>query len=277
MTATHTLPTLITFDGEARSGKGTIVHLLKDALRDEAGYKVMLIDAGQVFRSLAVAATNRGVDLDDTEAIDTFLADDQSAEACVQFVKAVYHMEKVDRDALLYTTAASVGSAKIGARPLSQSFKDALLKKWLRDAGAEGYDIVLLDGRTLEQAGTMLEDEGLCRFRLGFYFICDPMVGAMRTLGFAGHRYDELSSEERMDVDGLTAQIIDRNEADKNRAVQPIAPPEGAPVFTLPAVPAATVADSRFMAIVDSSTELTKEAMAAPMIRFVLEYLELTK
>ena len=43
------LPKLITFDGDARSGKGTIVSLVKDYLRDVDHRKVMLIDAGQVF------------------------------------------------------------------------------------------------------------------------------------------------------------------------------------------------------------------------------------
>ena len=56
MTMQHQIPKLITFDGEARSGKGTIVQATKDYLRDECGYHVMLIDAGQVFRVLVVAA-----------------------------------------------------------------------------------------------------------------------------------------------------------------------------------------------------------------------------
>lgn len=275
------LPTLITFDGEARSGKGTIVHLLKDALRDDYGLNVMLIDAGQVFRCLVVAATNRGVDLDDASAIDTFLGDNESAESCVQFVKAVYHMDKIDREALLYTNDVSVGSAKIGARPLSQTFKDELLKKWLRDAGNEGCDIVLLDGRALETAGQMLESSGLCRFALGFYFICDPSVGAMRTLGYATRRYDELTSEERMDVDGLVAQIVDRNAADRTRAVQPIIPPEGAEVYVLPDAPLVVPSDvpvaGRFMAVIDSSAMLSKQAMASPVTSFVIDYLKLTK
>ena len=103
MAEKSTLPKLFTFDGEARSGKGTIVQAVKDSLRDDLGYKVMLIDAGQVFRCLVVAAKNRKIDVDSPAAIDEFLSDDESAESCVQFVTAVYHMEKIDRDALIYT------------------------------------------------------------------------------------------------------------------------------------------------------------------------------
>lgn len=264
------LPLLITFDGEARSGKGTIVQAVKDVLRDEHGYRVMLIDTGQVFRCLVVAAKKDAVDVEDPAAIDAFLADNGKAEQCVQFVKDVYRMDKAERDALLYTNDVSADSAKIGARPLSQSFKDELLKKWLRDAGAEGYEIVLLDGRALEEAGQMLEDKGLCRFVIGLYFICDPTTGARRTLGHASKSYNELSDSEKTEVDTLVAQIIARNEADKNRAVQPIAPPKGAPVYKLPAVEVSQSIEGRVMATIDTSAEMTKQQMYEPVIRLIV-------
>lgn len=269
MIISHSLPKLITFDGEARSGKGTIVQLVKDSLRDDSGYKVMLIDAGQVFRCLVVAATNRGVDLENPAAIDAFLGNDTSAEECVGFVKAVYHMQKIDRDALLYTNEVGVNSAKIGARPLSQAFKDQLLKKWLRDAHTEGYDIVLLDGRALEEVGKMLESENLCDFIIGLYFVCDPIVGAMRTLGYAASQYNELNASQRAEVDGLVTQINARNDADRLRAVQPIVPPKDAPTFVLPEVSANHNGEARFMATIDTSARLSKHQMAGPVVALV--------
>lgn len=243
--------------------------MTKDALRDQHGYKVMLIDAGQVFRCLVVAATNRSVDLDNAAAIDDFLGDNESAEACVQFVKAVYHMEKIDREALLYTNDVSVGSAKIGARPLSQAFKDELLKKWLRDARADGYEIVLLDGRALEETGTMLERADLCDFRIGLYFTCDATMGALRTLGFAGKSYEDLNDENSIAVDTLVQQINARNDADRLRAVQPIVPPSNAPTFVLPTVSEVHAADGRFMAIIDTSADMAKREMSNPVVRLV--------
>jgi len=234
----------------------------------------MLIDAGQVFRCLVVAATNRNVDLDDAAAIDAFLSDDESAEACVQFVKAVYHMEKIDRDALLYTNDVSVNSAKIGARPLSQAFKDSLLKKWLRDARTEGFGVVLLDGRALEETGTMLEREGLCDFKIGLYFVCDPVVGAMRTLGFAAKRYDGLTSDERSQVDLLVAQINARNAADRDRDVQPIVAPTDAQTITLPNDADVSDDAERFMAIVDTSASMSKQDMSRPIIDLIARRLD---
>jgi len=269
VTTNHPVPRLITFDGEARSGKGTIVQRTKDALRDDSGYKVMLIDAGQVFRCLVVAAQNDGVNLDDSDALDTFLSDDAKAEASVRFVKAVYHMSKNERDALLYANDVSVGSAKVGARPLSQDFKDELLKKWLRDAREDGYDIVLLDGRALEETGSMLESEGLCEFVLGMYFVCEARVGAMRTLGFASRDYEGLSDAQRRQVDRLVDQIEERNRADRERLVQPIVPPNGAPRFVLPDIPVIAPTDGRFMATIDTSAKLSKDAMTAPVISLV--------
>jgi cytidylate kinase len=262
---TNPVPKLITFDGEARSGKGTIVQATKDALRDDYGYHVMLIDGGQVFRCLVVAASRAGVDLNNPAAIDAFLADDENAEASVRFVKDVYHMSKSDRDSLLYTNQVGADSAKIGARPLSQAFKDELLKKWLRDAREEGFDVVLLDGRALEETGTMLESEGLCDFVMGLYFTCDAKVGAMRTLGFAGRRYDELSPTQASGVDELIQQINARNKADSERAVQPIVPPKDAPRLILPSIGDIVVGPKRFMATVDTSADMKKTHMSAPI------------
>lgn len=260
---------LVTFDGEARSGKGTIVGRTKDYLRDECGYRVMLIDAGQVFRVLVVAAGRAGVDVDNPAAIDAFLDDDDQVERCVALVKEVYHMTKADRDDLLYTNDVSANSAKIGARPRSQQFKDMLLRKWLGDAASEGYDVVLLDGRALEEVGTMLADEGLCQFVLGLYFVCDPVVGAMRTLGFADSSYDDLSADDRQTIDDLVAQIETRNAADAARPVQPIVRPTDAPVVQLPA----SIAPGEKFYIIDTSAPMTRDDMAAPVGALVQQVL----
>lgn len=269
MTVRESLPKLITFDGEARSGKGTIVQAVKDCLRDELGYKVMLIDAGQVFRTLVVAATRAGIDLDNPSEIDTFLSNAESATQSVQLVKDVYHMQKAERDALLYTNEVSVNSAKIGARPLSQEFKDELLRKWLRDAAVEGYEIVLLDGRALEETGRMLEAERLCDFRSGLYFVCDPKVGARRTLGFASIPYEDLDEGQRSAVDQLVQQIVTRNDADRNRAVQPIVEPVGATRYDLPQISIPESYNQRFMTVVDTSANMTKHEMSRPICDLV--------
>lgn len=266
------LPTLITFDGEARSGKGTIVQATKDYLRDNKNLKVMLIDAGQVFRVLVVAATRAGIDLEDPDAIDRFLSDDKNAEAAVRLVKEVYNMSKEQRDSLLYTNEVGENSAKVGARPLSQEFKDMLLTKWMRDARSEGFQIVLLDGRALEEVGSRLASENLCEFPVGLYFICDAKVGARRTLGFATKQYDELSVDEKESVDKLINQIDVRNQADRVRAVQPLVRPD-TEVSKLPNISSPSMITGRPMYLVDTSADMSKQEMSEPIIELVAKHL----
>lgn len=273
MTTDNPLPILVTFDGEARSGKGTIVQATKDHLRDIEGRTVMLIDAGQVFRVLVVAATRAGVDLDNPEAIDTFLGDDKNVQDSMQLVKDVYHMPKEERDSLLYTNEVGHNSAKIGARPLSQYFKDELLKRWLGDARTDGFQIVLLDGRALEEVGSALERDGLCDFRLGLYFICDPIVGARRTLGYANTPYEELNTEEKSAVDELVLQIKARNEADEKRTVQRLVRPTGTPISHLPDIKGPADSADRPMYLLDTSAEMSKESMASPVIELVKRHI----
>lgn len=266
---TMTLPKLVTFDGEARSGKGTRVQYTKDYLRDECGYKVMLIDAGQVFRVLVVAVLRNGVDLEDPTSIDAFLCDPVQVEACAKLVRDVYHMPKMEREELLYTNEVGRGSAMIGARPLAQDFKDRLLRKWLRDAAREGFEVVLLDGRALEEVGTALEREGLCQFVLGLYFVCDPVVGARRTLGFGDTPYEQLPPNERTAVDELVTQVRQRNDLDRQRSMHQVVPPQGAPTFNLPDIPSIPLDQKRHFYIFDTSADKGISEMTRPVAQFV--------
>ncbi len=267
------LPRLVTFDGEARSGKGTIVQFTKDYLRDELKRKTMLIDRGQTFRVLVVAATRAGVDLDDAGAIDAYLSDADNIAACVQFVKDVYHMTKDERDGLLYTNEVGENSAKIGARPASQTFVANLTKKWLHDAGKEGFEVVLIDGRALTAISREMDAEGLCEYRLGLYFICDGVVGARRTLGYAATAYDELTETQREEVDTLMTQITVRNQRDTERSVERLVRPD-APCLAIPELAGAETIDSdQPMAIIDTSAEVTKTEMALPVAKLVARYI----
>lgn len=269
-----TVPKLVTFDGEARSGKGTIVGLVKDYLRDECGYKVMLIDSGQVFRVLVVAMQRAGVDLDSPAAIDAYVGHSENIEANVRFIKQVYRMPKADREALIYTSEIGALSAKAGARPLAQAFRDDLLRKWLRDVAVEGFDVVLLDGRALEEIGEVFVAEGLCEYRIGLFFVCDPVVSAQRTLGRMPLPYEQLDDEFRAQVDDMVAQIQARNQADSERTVHPVVPPRDAPRYAATEVPEQLPARSpRPMVIVDRSIEAPHDTMALPIARMIAKYL----
>ncbi len=258
-------PQLFTFDGQARSGKGTIVHAVKRSLQAR-NIKTMLIDAGQVFRVLVVSAHEHSVDVDSPESIDRFLSDEKMLHETTDLVKKVYHMDHANRDALLYTNEVGANSAKFGARPLAQDFKDNLVRKWLHDASDEGYRVVLMDGRALEEVGAQLESEGLCDFRAGFYFVSDPWIGARRTLGYYDVPYDKLTDEQRGEVDDFANQIIERNRADSERERQPIVPPVGATTYKLPDFDMEITGNERQMAIIDTSADITIQQMTAPIV-----------
>lgn len=267
------LPKLVTFDGEARSGKGTVVGLVKDYLRDECGHKVMFIDAGQVFRVLVVAIMRAGVNIDSPEAIDEYLADEANVAANVELVKAVYRMPKPEREALIYTNEVGANSAKVGARPHSQAFKDDLLRKWLRDARVEGFDTVLLDGRALEETGEMLASEHLCDYVLSLFFVCDPVVSAQRTLGWTPKPYGELTADEKRAVDELVLQIETRNKADRERSVYPVVEPGDAGRYLVTDVPEVLPARvPRPAVIIDRSIEVPFDVMALPTAKLVAHY-----
>lgn len=269
----HPLPKLVTFDGGARSGKGTVVSRVKDYVRDVLHQKVMLIDAGQVFRVLVVAMTRAGVNVDEPAKIDTYLRDSTHMTQAVQLVKAVYHMPKDEREALLYTNEVGVNSAKVAARPDSQMCKDRLLQKWLQDARHEGFETVLLDGRALEEVGEALSTKGLCRYVLGFFFVCDPVVSAQRTLGWMPVPYHELREDQRTLVDELVQQIIERNQADHDRIVQPVHEPDNALTYDMLHIPALLPPrQPRPMAIIDRSIEVPFDTMALPIARLVEQY-----
>jgi hypothetical protein len=91
----------------------------------------------------------------------------------------------------------------------------------------------------------------------------------MRTLGFAAMQYDHLDATDRQTVDQLTAQIIERNRADRERAVQPIVPPAGAPRLTLPDLPVTHPQSVRLMATIDTSADMTKQQMYEPVVALV--------
>ncbi|MGE5298545.1 MAG: (d)CMP kinase [Acidobacteriota bacterium] len=268
------IPKLVTFDGEARSGKGTVVGMVKDYLRDELSKKVMLIDRGQTFRVLVVAATRAGVDVDDPEALDAFLSSEENIAACVQFVKDVYHMGKDERDSLLYTNEVGENSAKVGARPASQEFVKSLTKKWLHDAGNEGYEVVLIDGRALEAIAREMHAENLCDYRLGLYFVCDDVMGARRTLGYAATQYEDLTDEQRQEVDALVEQIYTRNHRDHVREVEPLVLPADAPICRLPGgINDDQIDPERPMVVVDTSADMTKHEMSMPVAELVARYI----
>ena len=137
------------------------------------------------------------------------------------------------------------------------------------------YDVVLLDGRALEETGAMLVSHGLCELDVGLYFVCDAEMGARRTLGLASKTYQELREFEKIEVDTLMRQIEVRNHADRVRTVQPVKPPEQAQHWLLPNSIdyKASSQTTPVFYTVDTSADMSKAAMTQPVCRFLGSYL----
>lgn len=133
--------------------------------------------------------------------------------------------------------------------------------------------MVLIDGRALEAIACEMDREKTCEYVLGLYFTCDATVGARRTLGYAATPYDELDETQKTEVDAFVVQINARNHADKTREVERLIPPAGAVTYALPDLPKTLASSPRPMLILDTSAELSKEAMAKPVARLVAQAL----
>lgn len=259
------IPLLITFDGEARSGKGTIVHRTQSSLRDN-GFTVLTIDRGQLFRGIAAMAHKQNVDCDSPAAVEQFLQQENVLDEVLDLLRTVPTLSDDERDALLYTARIGEDSAKIGACPLSQSLAIDLLRQRIVRAGREQIDVVLVDGRALEKLARDIDSDKLAHYLLGFYFICDAQVGARRTLKLYDRNYDDLKPEEKQQVDALVQQIKQRNRADRERSTEPLVRPSIAPTI----LPAGPPLDQQ-LHLIDTSSNISKEAMSKPIVDYIVQ------
>ena len=217
---------LITFEGEARSGKGTSARAARKAL-ERAGQRVTFIDNGQKYRVLARLAVDRGIDLFDQAAIGNFLRSPKVRAELLDLLEEVTRLDQPEVDALLYTSDISTGSAQFGAHALTHPIVLDLLFDQVRRAADSGAQVILLDGRTMAAKGRQMASQGIADFVLGFYFHCDAAVAARRTEGIFAN-IDEMDTDEKLRLlDGLM-RISERNRQDTLRSVDPMREPNGA-------------------------------------------------
>ena len=118
-----------------------------------------------------------------------------------------------------------------------------------------------------------MHDESLCDYRLGLYFVCDDVMGARRTLGYAATQYEDLTDEQRQEVDALVEQIYIRNHRDHVREVEPLVLPADAPICRLPGgINDDQIDPERPMVVVDTSADMTKREMSMPIAELVARY-----
>jgi cytidylate kinase len=195
---------VLAIDGPSGSGKGTVAGLLAKRL----GWN--LLDSGALYRLLAFAAGNHGIDLTNEEALKVL-----AAHLDVQFTHAKggqgQHiiLEGEDVTDVIRTEQVGAGASQVAALP---AVRDALLQRQRAFLEAPG---LVADGRDM---GTVVFPSA----PLKIFLTASAEERARR-------RYLQLKNKGiDSDQAQLAEEISARDERDSQRAVAPLKPAEGA-------------------------------------------------
>lgn len=186
-----------------------------------------LIDQGLKFRGMGRAALNMRQPLDSPATLDAFLRTEKAQAATLDLLAEAAAMSDADRKAFLYSPEVSTASGKVGKVQASHAIAVGLLRAEITEAVEAETDVLLVDGRSIEKYARELEKENLVRFVMGWFFKCDPVIAARRSLGIFAPR-TELTDEQKIQLFDEAANISDRNRSDTQRSVDPLCEPERA-------------------------------------------------
>ena len=164
---------IVTIDGPAGAGKSTIARLLANAL----GY--VLVDTGAIYRAVALAARESGIDWNDAEQMGS-LAASLVARSAISFERVDSTglrvlIESKDVSEVIRSPEIARGASLVSAHA---GVRDALLEMQRR-TGRDGG--VVLEGRDI---GTVVFPDA----EVKFFLTARPEVRARR-------RFDELKSK----------------------------------------------------------------------------------
>lgn len=217
---------IITFEGEARSGKGTSVRAVHEQLTAE-GREVVVIDQGQKFRTLAKLALDQKINLADQRAVSDFLDRPATRPAMLELLASLGDKDETEINALLYTQEVGTGSAYVAQNAASHPLAVGLLFDQVRHAVLRGADTILIDGRSMEKYGRQMAEEKIAQFVMGFYFRCDASIAARRQTGIFMD-IGAMDDAKKLQLFDAIIKIGDRNRQDTLREVDPMLEPENA-------------------------------------------------
>jgi len=197
----------VAIDGPSGSGKSTIGH----ALAQRIG--ATFVDTGLMYRALTLAALQRGIDVDDPDALGA-LARQVSIEVRKPLPEQVERRETVlldGRDVTLEARTPRVDRA-VSAVSRHAAVRDEMLEVQRRTAAREDTVMVGRDIGTVVLPGASLK----------VFLTASPEMRAAR-------RAAEMGSPDR--VDAYLAEIQQRDAVDSGRAVAPLRQAEGALVL----------------------------------------------
>lgn len=207
---------VVTIDGPAGAGKGTVSRLVAQAL----GWAYL--DSGALYRAVGIAASWEGIGLDEPEELA-----DCASRTNIKFVTQDHDEPKIIVNGKEATTeirselAGSMASA-LAAQPL---VRQALVELQRSFQSAPG---LVADGRDM---GTVIFPDAPFKF----YLTASPMERAQR-------RYKQLMGKGvSVKLDSLLHEIVARDERDANRAVAPLKPADDAVIIDSTSMPIAQV------------------------------------
>ncbi len=216
-----TRPFIVAIDGPAGAGKSTASRQVAARL----GFA--MVDTGAIYRAVALAATRRGVALDD----DARLAEVLPA-VDIRFAPAAGGGQRVllgdeDVSVLIRTPAMSLGASKVSARPVVRA---GLLDLQRRLALAPENAGAVLEGRDI---GTVVFPDADVKF----FLTASAEERARRRHAELRAKGDPQSFEE------VLADQLRRDRDDSQRAVAPLRPADDAIVIDTTGTPLADVVD----------------------------------
>jgi cytidylate kinase len=216
-------PFIVAIDGPAGAGKSTAARGVAARL----GFA--MVDTGAIYRTVALAATRRGIALDDDAALEVLLPGVEIRFAPPPAPGAPQRVllgeEDVSKE--IRTPALSLGASRVSGRPVVRAGLLELQRRLALDAGNAG---AVLEGRDI---GTVVFPDADAKF----FLTASPEERARR-------RHAELRARgDPSTLDEVLADQLRRDRDDSERAVAPLRPAPDATVVDTSGVPLDEVID----------------------------------
>ena len=202
MSSTRSRP-VVAIDGPAGAGKSTAAR----AAAQRLGF--VLVDTGALYRGVALAARERGIDWEDAEALGELARGLRLSFAMSESGEPRLRIDGVDRADDIRTQEIARGASDVSKHP---AVRDALLGLQ-RGLGRDGG--VVLEGRDI---GTVVFPDA----EVKIFLTASSAERARRRVG------DLESRGQPADYDAILHQIEARDAQDSGRAVAPLKPADDA-------------------------------------------------